>query len=41
MNMLRTHPFIAQWPVTYWNDELFGQGTVLEISPVGCGWQAR
>lgn len=36
MNMLRTHPFIAQWPVTYWNDELFGQGTVLEISPVGC-----
>ena len=33
----RTHSrFIAGWPVTYWNDELFGQGTVLNVSHVGC-----
>ena len=28
--------FVAQWPVTYWNDELFGQGTVLNVSNLGC-----
>ena len=27
---------MAQWPVTYWNDELFGQGTVLNLSHRGC-----
>ena len=33
----RHHPrCVAIWPVTYWNDELFGQGTVLNISPLGC-----
>ena len=36
MHMMRAHPFVARWPVTYWNDELFGQGTVLEISHAGC-----
>ena len=29
-------PFATTWPVNYWNDELFGQGTVLNISPLGC-----
>ncbi len=26
----------ARWAVTYWNDELFGQGTILNISHQGC-----
>jgi len=33
----RHHPrSVAIWPVTYWNDELFGQGTVLNVSHLGC-----
>lgn len=37
MQEQRQHPrSVAIWPVTYWNDELFGQGTVLNISPLGC-----
>ena len=28
--------FVTGWPVSYWNDELFGQGTVLNVSNVGC-----
>jgi PilZ domain len=33
----RSHSgFLAGWPVTYWNDEVFGQGTVLNLSNAGC-----
>jgi hypothetical protein len=28
--------FVARWPVTYWNDDLVGQGTILNISHLGC-----
>ena len=28
--------FQVQWPVTYWHETLFGQGTVLHISHTGC-----
>ena len=30
------HRVAARWPVTYWNAELFGQGTVLNVSHLGC-----
>jgi hypothetical protein len=34
---LRHHArFAVRWPVTYWNEGLFGQGTVLDVSHVGC-----
>lgn len=33
----RCHPrFVARWPATYWNDHLFGEGTVLNVSHLGC-----
>jgi hypothetical protein len=28
--------FSVKWPVTYWNEGLFGRGTILDISHVGC-----
>jgi PilZ domain len=28
--------FRVRWPVTYCNDELFGQGTILDVSHRGC-----
>ncbi len=28
--------FPVRWPVTYGNDELFGQGNVLDVSHAGC-----
>ena len=34
---LRRHArFSVKWPATYWNDGLFGQGTIVDISHVGC-----
>ena len=36
-NERRQHARIGvQWKLTYCNDELFGQGTLLNISSVGC-----
>ena len=28
--------FSVKWPVTYWNEGLFGHGTILDISHLGC-----
>ena len=28
--------FAVKWAVIYWNEGLFGQGTVLDVSHVGC-----
>ena len=28
--------FAVRWPVTYWNEGLFGQGTILDVSHIGC-----
>lgn len=34
---LRCHArFSVKWSATYWNEGLFGQGTILDISQVGC-----
>lgn len=34
---LRHHVrFAVKWPVTYWNERLWGQGTVLDVSHVCC-----
>ena len=34
---VRCHPrFRVRWPATYWNEGLFGQGTVLHVSHLGC-----
>jgi hypothetical protein len=33
----RFYPWLdARWAVTYWNDELYGQGTVLRVCEQGC-----
>ena len=34
---LRCHArFSVKWPATYWNEGLFGQGTIMDISQIGC-----
>ena len=34
---LRRHArFSVKWPATYWNEGLFGQGTIVDVSHVGC-----
>ena len=33
----RKHPrFAVKWPVSYWNDGVFGQGTVVNVCHGGC-----